>query len=292
MTPNRRFPHLGRLAGGMVLVLALGVAFCLAPATPAGAEDGRRLALLVGVGSFGDRALPDLDYAHRDVSLVRNWLLDPQGGGFAPGDVRVLLDEQATRAGVLAAAEAMARRAGPEDLVLLYFSSHGFYTQDQVVGIVCHDTRPTGQTGPQGGPIVERGTALTRDDLYAYLARLQSRQRVVIVDACHSADLTEPERPAQRDDTPPRDERGITLVLASCLQAQRAWESNELGASIFTYFILEGLKVNGGDLVRAFLHAQRETERQAQCEKGWCQTPYIIMLPSQGKLLLGPEHEG
>lgn len=291
MTQRRQRIRLGRRLGGSMVALAVGVFFCLFLADPAAAQGGR-LALLVGIGSFASGALPDLDYAHRDVALVRGWLLDPQGGNFAARDVTVLEDGQATKAGILAAAAAMARRAQPDDLVLLYFSSHGFYTQDQVVGIVCHDTRPTGQTSPQGGPIVERETTLTRDDLYAYLADLQARRRVVIVDACHSADLTEPDRALARDDTPPRDQRGTTLVLASCLQAQRAWESNELGASIFTYFILEGLRASGGDLVRAFLHAQRETERQAQCEKGWCQTPYLIMLPSQGRLVLGPDHEG
>lgn len=290
MTPCRQRIRLGRHLGERTVVLALGVLLFLALAGPAAAQ-GRRLALLVGIGAFASGALPDLEYAHRDVSLVRSWLLDPMGGGFAARDVTVLQDDQATKAGILAAAAAMARRAEPDDLVLLYFSSHGFYTQDQVVGIVCHDTRPTGQTGPQGGPIVERDSTLTRDDLYTFLDGLKARRRVVIVDACHSADLTEPERAPAREDAPHRDQRGATLVLASCLQAQRAWESNELGASIFTYFILEGLRANGGDLVRAFLHAQRETERQAQCEKGWCQTPYLIMLPSQGSLFLGADRE-
>ncbi|MFZ5584812.1 MAG: caspase family protein [Thermodesulfobacteriota bacterium] len=294
MAPHRRRTDMGDPARRLAAILALGALLCLALAAPA--QAGRRLALLVGVSQFADPALPELTYAGRDVDMVRSWLTDPLGGGFAAGDVTILRDDKATRGAVLAATARLAATAGPDDLVLLYFSSHGFYTQEQVVGIVCHDTRTTGQTGPQGSPIVDRTTALTRDDLYGFLNNLPARQRAMIVDACHSAELTEPpglvlpdlaaaEDPA---DAPSR----VTMVLASCLEAQKAWESRELGASIFTYFILEGLKANGGELVGAFQHAKRQTEQQAQCEKGWRQTPYIVMLPSGGHLILGPLPEG
>lgn len=294
MTPCRLRNSQGERLLRLAVLLALVVLCVLALAAPA--QAGRRLALLVGVGQFADSALPELSYAGQDVDLVRSWLVDPNGGGFAPGEVSILRDEKATRAAILAATARLAAATGPDDLVLLYFSSHGFYTQDQVVGIVCHDTRTTGQTGPQGSPIVDRSTALTRDDLYGFLKQLPARQRAVIVDACHSAELTEPPGPGlpapAAEEDPPGGPSRVTLVLASCLEAQKAWESKELGASIFTYFILEGLKANGGDLVGAFLHAKRQTEQQAQCEKGWHQTPYIVMLPAGGRLLLSPDREG
>lgn len=295
MTSGRRRTPSGETFRRRAAVLALGVLLLLALAIPA--QAGRGLALLVGVGRFADPALPDLDYAGQDVEMVRSWLVDPLGGGFAQGDITVLRDGQATRAAVQAAIARLSAAAGPDDLVLLYFTSHGFYTQEQVVGIVCHDTHTTGAFSAQGSPIVDRSTALTRDDLYGFLQDLPAQQRAVIVDACHSAELTEPLAPEPSEqafaaEDPPGGPSRVTLVLASCLEAQKAWESKELGGSIFTYFLLEGLRGNGGDLVGAFQHAKRQTEQQAQCEKGWCQTPTIVMLPADGRLLLRPGREG
>ncbi|MFH1059980.1 MAG: caspase family protein [Pseudomonadota bacterium] len=294
MTPRRHRTPPGVPLRRRAAVMALGVLLLLALAVPA--QAGRGLALLVGVGRFADPALPDLTYAGQDVDMVRTWLADPLGGGFAQGDITVLRDGQATRTAVQAAIARLAAAAGPNDLVLLYFSSHGFYTQEQVVGIVCHDTHTTGAFSAQGSPIVDRSTALTRDDLYGFLRDLPARQRAVIVDACHSAELTEPLDQALPGSLTAEDPPGwpsrVTLVLASCLEAQKAWESKELGGSIFTYFLLEGLRANGGDLVGAFQHAKRQTEQQAQCEKGWCQTPTIVMLPADGRLLLRLGREG
>jgi uncharacterized caspase-like protein len=232
---------------------------------------------------------------------MREWLTSPGGGGFAPADVRVLLDAQATRAAILREAEAIAEQARPEDLVLLYFSTHGFFTPDQVVGIVCHDTRPTGHFDAYGSPIVFRSQSLTKDDLYLYLKRLPAARRAVIVDVCHGGQLAGESSPAldpglaaaslpapgELDAAPAGPER-ITLVLASCLGSERAWESQELESSIFTHYVLQGLKKSGGDLLAAFNLAREETERQALCEKGFCQTPYLVAQPPGRGLSLAP----
>jgi uncharacterized caspase-like protein len=275
------------------------------------APKARRLALLVGVGKFVDPAFTKLIYAHNDVKAVHQWLTSPKGGGFSQADVRVLLDEQATRAAIMREAEAIAAQAQPEDLVLLYFSTHGFFTPDQVVGIVCHDTRATGQLDAYGSPIVFRSQSLTRDDLYVYLRRLSARRQAVIVDVCHGGQLAgessssrpsaEARAAAEETSDKPREEGAAevaddpektTLVLASCLGSERAWESQELESSIFTHYILRGLKESDGDLVAAFDSAREETERQARCEKGFCQTPYLVRQPPGRGFSLAPPREG
>jgi uncharacterized caspase-like protein len=328
MTPPRRAKSLSRPSRGIggwaraaglavsAAVSALAVLILLAPlalARPAQAEPGRRVALLVGLGEFADSAFTSLAYAHNDVEAMRKWLLSPKGGGFAASDVHVLLDAQATRAAIMREAESLAAQAGPDDLVLLYFSTHGFFTPDQVVGIVCYDTRATGRVDASGSPIVFRSQSLTRDDLYLYLHRLPARRQAVIVDVCHGGQLAGDALPAQAagptarvaaedtSDQPKAADPGtapdnadlVTLVLASCLGSERSWESQELNASIFTHYIIEGLKEKDGDLVAAFGLAQEETERQSRCEKGFCQTPYLVRQPpGRGLSLAPPPREG
>ncbi len=297
-------------AGFFVACLAIAVA--LAAAMPAwagqdaqaatdhlGAQGGRRLALLVGVGSFADPAFTSLSYAHNDVAAMQKWLTSPEGGGFRKRDVTVLLDGQATRAAIMGQAQRLAEQTGPEDLVLLYFSTHGFLTTEQVAGVVCYDTRSTGHLDSSGSPIVFRDQSLTRDDLYHFLAGLPAQRRAVIVDICHGGQLAGEKTPAEANTTGGERVQAsgnpmrTTLVLASCLGSERSWESRELESSIFTHYILEGLKKFHGDLVAAFNLAREETERQSKCEKGICQTPYLVRQPpDRGLSLAPPRREG
>lgn len=269
---------------------------------------GRDFALLVGVGAFRDQAFEPLRYAADDARQVAAYLSDPQGGGFVPQDVVVLLDEEATRANILAHTERILSLAKPRDTVLLYFSSHGAYTQERQASVVCHDSRATDRGGAHG-PIVSAPSALVRDDLHDFLRRLPARKRAVVLDVCHGADATaglspptaglkghppgsETETGADRAAGLAAGEDQITLILASCLGRQRAWESRQLGASIFTYYLIQGLRRHKGDRAAAFYYAQERTDRQSTQEKGWCQTPYIIQNPAWRRLILGRAEKG
>ncbi len=311
MTPGGR-----RLRLGVMLALAwlLGLAAAASPPSPPAPPSpppaqGRRLALVVGVGSFQDPAFEPLRYAVADARRVAAYLTDPKGGGFSPRQVAVLIDRQATRANILAQAERLVRKARPADLVFVYFSTHGFFTRERVMGIVCYDSHATGERGPFG-PVVAGDSVLTRKDLYRLLRRLPAQRRAVVLDTCHGAAATGGLASLPRDDSagyPPESdleagpdpaagtgagEDGVTLILASCLGRQKAWESRELGASIFTYYLLQGLRRLGGDLVQAFFYSQERTSRQATVEKGWCQTPYMIHLPPWRRLVLAPPGKG
>ncbi len=286
---GRPRPHLA-----WALLLAALLAAGAAPPLAAQAEaPPRRLALLVGLGSFDDSSFPDLAYAGNDVDRLGQWLASSEGGGFKPQNIQVLKDRQATRAAILARAEELVRASRPQDMVLLYFSTHGFLTPDKVVGIVAYDSQATKGSGPFGSPLVRRDSVLTRADLYDFLERLPAKRRAVIVDVCHGGQLLGQEGDAWTPASPAAEPPAkTTLILASCLGSERAWESKELKASIFTHYLLEGLNQSRGDLVAAFAHARAQTERQAVCEKDTCQTPYLVESPPGSGLVLSPATGG
>ncbi len=289
--------RLRRIGGALVAVCTLA-SILVAPVMAQAGQGGRRLALLIGVGTFLDSTFNSLTYSRNDVEAMRKWLTSPQGGGFQAGDVTVLLDKSATRAAIVRQAQRLAAQAGPEDLVLLYFSTHGFTTTDRRVGIISYDTRATGRLDANGGPIVYRDQALTRDDLDRFLDGLPAQRRVVIIDVCYSGQLAGEQRgqgpvehTLQADKLANGPEK-ITMILASSLGSERAWESQEFKSSIFTYNLLKGLKQSNGDLLAAFNLACKETERQSRTEKGICQTPYLTGQPPGGKFFLSPPRAG
>jgi hypothetical protein len=291
----------------MVLAAALAVIMATTLLAP-GTSLARGLALLVGVGTFQDPAFEPLRYAASDARQMAAYLADPKGGGFDPKDITVLINDKATKAGILLQIRRIVLRSQPQDTVVLYFSSHGAYTEKKDASIVCYDSRSTGETGLYG-PVARSSSVLNRESLHRLLRFLPARKRAVVVDVCNAAEamagLSCPPPvlngypPDSDEETGPDPYAGpgsgedqITLVMTSCLGRERAWESRQLGGSIFTYYLLQGLRIYNGDLVEAFYYSQKRTQNQASYEKGWCQMPYIVKYPPWQRLILGSPGKG
>jgi uncharacterized caspase-like protein len=85
---------------------------------------GRRLALLVATSSYDDAAFGRLRAPAADIEALRNVLAAPAIGGY---DVEVL--SNAASHEVNQAIEEFFAEAKLDDLVLLYFSGHGFKSE-------------------------------------------------------------------------------------------------------------------------------------------------------------------
>jgi hypothetical protein len=147
-------------------------------------------ALLIGVGKYKlpNNDLPGIDLDIENMRHVAGLM------GFAPGDVRVLLDEQASYVGVKTALTTWLRDGvGPDDRVLIYFSGHGTRVPDPRPSkagevddaLVLNDVR----TAISGGrPTL--ANVLLGYEFGEALAANPSRRILVLVDACHSGTAT------------------------------------------------------------------------------------------------------
>src|SRR5579862_3467436 len=97
--------------------LSAALLAALVLAAPASA---RPRALLIGVADVPNNELPGIDLDMDNMKKVAAIM------GFAPEDIKVLFNQQATHANVMQALNGWAREGvGPEDKVLIYFSGHG-----------------------------------------------------------------------------------------------------------------------------------------------------------------------
>jgi len=79
-------------------------------------------ALVIGIADYANiRKLPKVEDA-QDLAAA---LIDPALCGYAPKNVRVLLDRDATRETIRAGFETLKERCRAESTVFLYFSGHG-----------------------------------------------------------------------------------------------------------------------------------------------------------------------
>ena len=107
------------------LAVALKLAALVLCVSMQGVAAAKNVALLIGVGQLKDPALKESELGGPpiDVESVRQTLTAQWG--FAPADVHVLLNKQATHDAILAEIAGMEQRSAPGDTLLIYFSGHG-----------------------------------------------------------------------------------------------------------------------------------------------------------------------
>jgi hypothetical protein len=149
-------------------------------------------ALLVGVADYASLpsscrlGMSDLRGPVNDVDMMKNIFTSRYG--FAENEISVLLNSQATYKNIKAAFESwLVRGTQPGDIAIFYFSGHGSRVpdlngdeEDGFDEVLCpYDMVPRG-----GANII------LDDEMGLWLAKLEGRTVIVILDSCHSGGAT------------------------------------------------------------------------------------------------------
>jgi len=206
-------------------------------------------AVVIGVGEYEDSRL-DLGLPEGDAQAVYDFLVDTRGGGFPKDNVRLLVNEQATRKGIEQAWGWLLQQASKEDLVLVYFSGHGGHDHDY------NGDEPEGDTEDEyllpydTDPSDFFSTAVRDDAVGDWVSSLRSEHVILIFDSCHSGGAAKTvksyETPGSRagpGNTVFTDLMGVdgVLVMTACQATELAQQDDSLGYGVFTYFLLSGL---------------------------------------------------
>ena len=194
--------------------------------------------------SLGD----DLDRARRSGEQLQGGIV-ARARRFAAfageAHVTVLRNSEASKSRVLEELQAIARRAQPEDSVVVFFSGHG--TGDGArYYLLPHDF---GYAGPRAGSDERardaiRTHAISDEDLERALESLQAGVAAIIIDACESGLIVDAASDWRRGPINSRGlaqlayEKGIYLLAAS-QSYQNAHESSRLGHGLLTYTLVE-----------------------------------------------------
>lgn len=148
----------------------------------------RKWALVVGVNEFRDSRVTPLKFAVKDSEDFASYLTDPKGGRFQSQRVRTLTNKQATLEGVRTGIGWLRANAQPDDLVVIYISSHGSPRDsdpNNVSYIIMNDTDLTDSAGLYG-------TSLQMIDLVQQINReIKARRVVLFLDTCFSGDASD-----------------------------------------------------------------------------------------------------
>jgi len=206
-------------------------------------------AVIVGINSYQDPGIPDLQCARADAEAMHAVLTDPELGRFHPDNVALLLDEQATRQEVVSAiAVDLPKKASPDDTVVVYFAGHGAPVIDQANRssdgfekyLIPHDGQIEGL----------RATAIMMDRIQEYFGYLSASKVLFFLDACYSGSGG-----GRSFELPGFSTRGSLseefldslgsegrVVVSACGPNEVSLERSELGHGLFTHHLTEGLR--------------------------------------------------
>lgn len=193
--------------------------------------------VVVGVGRYN--TMPVLKYADDDAYQFYAFLKSPEGGALPDKQVRVLVDEDATRANIITTMRQVLLKADENDVVIFYFSGHGL----------------EGSFLPQDYDGINN--KLYHNEVKAVLEQSRAKHKICIADACHSGTLLALKQPLENVlQTYYRAfnaSSGGTALFMSSKGEEYSLEDQGLRSGIFSHYLIRGLKgeadVDGNKIV-------------------------------------------
>ncbi len=255
---------------------------------PSGTPIGDKWALVIGISKFADPSVPTLKYSSKDASDFYEYLIDPSAGRFARDHVKLLIDENATKENIMDAVgdSFLPRAALPEDLVVIYLSTHGSSSGMDIRGInyvIAHDTKVN--------KLFSSGIEM-QDFLEKIKERVHTKRIVLVLDTCFSGATGDSGHKGfiRTNVDSNHVAQGIgSLVICSSAPDQRSWESEKINNSYFTKYLIEALRRDGGKVPveYAFSTMRERVRADVLREKGELQTPELAGKFVGPKLVLG-----
>ncbi|MEO1350945.1 MAG: caspase family protein [Cyanobacteria bacterium J06635_15] len=196
----------------------------------------KKVALLIAVSKYQSGFQP-LAAAVEDVQAMKEALRHERIAGFDIADIQTLVnpDPQKMREEI---AILFTNRA-KDDLLVLYFSGHGF-TDDR--GNFYLTTPSTKRDLPQA-------TSISASYIHSLMEDSRSKQQVVVLDCCFSGAFSKG-MTAKGETTNIERQLGGQgrAVLTSSSSTEYSFEQKESDLSVYTHYLIEGLKTGAADL--------------------------------------------
>lgn len=182
--------------------------------------------VIIGVAQYSH--MPVLKYADDDAYRVYAFLKSPEGGAIPDNQIKVLIDEDATREKIIRSLQEQFGQADENDMVMLYYSGHG------IKGSLL--------------PIDYDGfnNKLYHDDIIELMETSKAKHKLCMIDACYAGSMLE----AKADLSAAINvyygaldkERGGTAMILSCKEREVSLEDSGLRQGIFSHYLMKGLK--------------------------------------------------
>jgi uncharacterized caspase-like protein len=195
----------------------------------------------VGVSRYAQESM-NLQFAAKDAVAVATLFRDRGSLQYRQVHTREILDEEATKAGIIAALTDAAEAAQPDDMLAIFLAGHGVMVGQRYY-FIPHEFHRQAETLEED--IRQQG--LPADELGDALANAAARKRLLIFDTCASGGALGVSRKGRdpyafRGAIERVGRREGVFTIAASSAGEEAQEIDELGHGVLTYALLAGLK--------------------------------------------------
>lgn len=190
-------------------------------------EEMKVWAVVIGVATYNH--MPTLKFTDDDAYRMYAFLKSPEGGALSDENMRILIDEDATKERILNTLNEVFTKAGSNDLVMLYFSGHGLPGAFLPSDFDGFDNR------------------IYHEEIKNILDRSPAKYKICIADACHSGGLLAMKGADANNavlkyyEALAQSSPGSALILSS-KSSETSLESSGLRQGVFSHFLIRGLK--------------------------------------------------
>ncbi len=182
-------------------------------------------ALIIGIGSYNH--MPVLKYTDDDAYQVYAFLKSPEGGAVEDKQIKLLIDENATKDNIDKALKSIVSSADKNDVIFIYYAGHGVegafvpYDFDGFNNLYQHH------------------------DILDMLDKSVAKHKVLIADACHSGSMMAQRSPFKtmlaEYYTDFEKTKGGTALIMSSKEQENSLEYSGMRQGVFSYYLIEGL---------------------------------------------------
>lgn len=231
---------------------------------------GERYALIIGISKYANPNI-NLNYADKDAQSLDAVLLDSEIGAYKKDNVRLLVNEEATRKNIMSALNSwLGARVKPEDSVLIFYSGHGALGNGSEAYWVTYDAD------------VEDlySSAMSNKEISQLIGALPAKRKLTLIDSCYSEATAKKYRAIVPNDVFSEfGGAGVVTITASSGQ-EKSVEVGGHGA--FTYHLLAGMEgkadTNGNGVVELdeLWNYLNEKVQKTAADAGNKQTPVLL----------------
>ena len=184
-------------------------------------------AVVVGVSMYTH--MKPLKYSDNDAFRLMALMQSPAGGAIPDEQIRVLVDEDATKSNIVSSMEELFGQADENDLVLLYFSGHGLMGSFLPIDYDGYNNK------------------LKHEEIQSIFESSRAKYKLCIADACHSGSYSFKAKGDIEDivadyyDSLSKSKGGTALMLSSKPE-ETSLESLKVRQGVFSHYLLRGMK--------------------------------------------------
>ena len=208
-------------------------------------------ALVIGTSKYRDESL-NLKYPEKDAAMFADALRKAGAKLFEDRAEVVMLSTETEpwprKAEIRKALRDIAAKAGPNDILLVYFSGHGItYPPVSEDGQFYYLTTDIAGDNLKDEAILKT-QAIAQDSLMDWVRQIKARKRILIYDACNSGGVVKQFEGGSKDlNTDQRralermkDRTGM-YVLAGSAADKSSFEASNYGHGLLTYSLINGM---------------------------------------------------